>query len=115
MKKNMISIFQSLAVLLVFTLLVSLVLALLYLFQFTSIALLNGLQLVLGFILYAIAGFVLGRMIHKQTFFIAMGVSLVLGLILLTTIEKTLMNVLILCAKMLVYALTAALTRKRID
>ena len=115
MKEKMISILSSLAVLFVLSLLVSLLLALLFMLQLINPQISSWLHILLGFIIYGIAGIVLGKRIHQKTFFIALGVALILGLCFMIPMEKKIINFAVLFMKLLIYALCSAFARKKMD
>lgn len=115
MKEKIVSLFYACAILFILTLLVSLFLAGLYMTNWINELFMQVIYKISGWLLYALAGFILGRKIKKHTFWIALGISGSLGLILFFTLDKTLINITFLTIKVFTFAFVAALTRKKTD
>lgn len=109
--KNMRSLLYTTLCLFLLTLLVSLVLSTLYFFNL-FIGSLFIISKILGFLIWMITGYLLGKNIKERTFFYAFGYSIFMFLICFIFLDKNLINILLLIGKSLLFIVMAIIGRK---
>ena len=110
MKKNIRFLLYTLVCGLILTLCISLVLSLFYFFNL-FISYLSIISKVLGYVVFIICGYLLGRNIQERTFFYAFAFSCIGFLLSLIVIEKNVISILFLLSKWLLFILIAMLAR----
>ena len=110
MAKNLRYILYTLICLFLLTILVSLFLSILYLFNLFG-SYLMIISKVLGYLVFIICGILLGRNIKEKTLFYAIGFSLIGILISLLFIDKNLISILLLVSKWFIFVVIALIAR----
>ncbi|MGN1343020.1 MAG: DUF3792 family protein [Traorella sp.] len=109
MKKNLRSLFYTCLCAFLLTILVSFILSILYFFQL-FFSYLSIFSKVLGFFVFIICGFLLGKNIKEKTFFYALALAIIIFLLSLL-LHPTLISSILMVLKCILFIVVSLISR----